>query len=406
MGRRNTTITHIILFCLAMTIISPKVIAESKWEEDGWLNTVLAQDRLANGDEFGCYEIPGLSWKNDPGAVALECRNYIEDRVIASQWGDNPISTYVPEGLTMAQHEIIAQQGFVIHGDETGLQDSAWHDQEDTPNDLWDWYNLGRRGGSLEQVAGSVSELKTAVESGGLVNMYWIGRVNEANIRHDSAIEDYISDDADAWLTTWGESWSYWAKSRCYEFSRDVEQIDGTYVLTFQSLITQQCLSLQSERWNVPATWIIDIGESEIISIVADGINMSNIQGERHTTEGFSHNNSQYLHLSVRDGVEVKITMESSQYDIVGLAEFWNNHSAAITIAAHETSDLFKWSKRFVDSEDLVFTWLIQPRDLDEKLDWIPYVAIAVGLGAITSMLLILRKEGLGPLANKNNTNN
>ena len=112
------------------------------------------------------------------------------------------------------------------------------------------------------------------------------------------------------------------------------------------------------------------------------------------------------MHLSVRDGVEVKITMESSQYDILGLAEFWNNHSAAITIAAHETSDLFKWSKRFVDSEDLVFTWLIQPRDLDEKLDWIPYVAIAVGLGEITSMLLILRKEGLGPLADKNNTNN
>ena len=115
-------------------------------------------------------------------------------------------------------------------------------------------------------------KLKTAVDSGGLVNMYWIGRVNEANIRHDSAIEDYISDDADAWLTTWGESWSYWAKSRCYEFSHDIEQIDETYVLNFQSLITQQCLSLQSERWNVPATWIIDVGDSEIISIVADGI--------------------------------------------------------------------------------------------------------------------------------------
>ena len=76
----------------------------------------------------------------------------------------------------MAQHEIIAQQGFVIHGDLTGLQDSAWHDEEDAPNDLWDWYNLGRRGGSLEQVAGSVSDLKTAVDSGGLVNMYWIGK--------------------------------------------------------------------------------------------------------------------------------------------------------------------------------------------------------------------------------------
>ena len=73
-GQRHTTITYLVLLCLAMTIISPKVIAESNWEEDGWLNTVLAQDRLANGDEFGCYEINGLSWKNDPGAVALECQ--------------------------------------------------------------------------------------------------------------------------------------------------------------------------------------------------------------------------------------------------------------------------------------------------------------------------------------------
>ena len=65
-----------------MTIISPKVIAESNWEEDGWLNTVLAQDRLANGDEFGCYEIPGLSWNNDPGQLHLNVETTLRTELL------------------------------------------------------------------------------------------------------------------------------------------------------------------------------------------------------------------------------------------------------------------------------------------------------------------------------------
>ena len=47
-------------------IFSPVAIADAKWEEDGWLNTNLVQERLNNGDEFGCYEIPSLSRKADP----------------------------------------------------------------------------------------------------------------------------------------------------------------------------------------------------------------------------------------------------------------------------------------------------------------------------------------------------
>ena len=94
--------------------------------------------------------------------------------------------------------------------------------------------------------------------------------------------------------------------------------------------------------------------------------------------------------------------MNQSEYDILGISEFWNNHSAAITIAAHETTDLFKWSKRFVDQEDLVFTWLVQPRPVDGDSDWIPYVAFSVGIGVIITMLLVLKREGLGPLAKKN----
>ena len=382
-------------------IFSPAAIADAEWEEDGWLNTNLAQERLNNGDEFGCYEIPGLSWKADPGAVASECRQYIEQRTDSSNWGANPISTYTPNGLTMSQHQIISKQGFVVHGDLNGLDYTAWHNSTDVPADLWDWYNLGRRGGSLEQIIGSVEDVKNAVDEGGLVNLYWIGRVNEATIRHDSAIEDYLANDADAWLTTWGQAWSYWAKSKCYEFDHSITAQDNNYILNFQSLIKEQCTNLLPERWNIPITWIIDVGDSSVLNITSEGEPMTDIIQQRHTQEGYTKLSNQYLHLSVVDGKSVNITIESSNYDVMGIADFWNNHTAAVTIAAHETSDLFKWSKRFVDQDDLVFTWLLQPRELDGDADWLPYAAVGIGATAVLTMMLVLRREGLGPLAKR-----
>ena len=387
-----------MILCLVFT---PASLAEENWDEDGWLNTNLVQERLNNGDEFGCYGIPGLSWQADPGAVAAECRNYIQQRTVANAWGENPISTYSPNGLTMSQHQIISQQGFVIHGDVNGLDYTAWHNSTDQPTDLWDWFNLGRRGGSLEQIIGSVDDVKAAVEEGGLVNMYWIGRVNEATIRHDSDIEDYIANEADAWLTTWGQAWSYWTKSRCYEFDHSISPEDGNYVISFESLIKEQCTELFPERWNVPVTWMIDLGQAELISVESHGESLEDIANKRHTQEGYSKADNQYLHLSVIDGRSVNITVESEYYDIMGISQFWNNHTSAITIAAHETTDLFKWSKRFVDQDNLVFTWLVEPRAVDSA-DWLPYAALGVGAVAILSMLVILKREGLGPLAKQN----
>ena len=57
------------------------------------------------------------------------------------KWGVDALSTYAPEGLTMAQHNYIASQNFVIHGDETGLMDTAWHDAEDVPR--YTMYGIG-----------------------------------------------------------------------------------------------------------------------------------------------------------------------------------------------------------------------------------------------------------------------
>ena len=97
----------LVLGMLLSATLAPSVLADVKWEEDGWLATI-GLEHLENGDEFGCYGMPNLAWEADPGAMSLECRDYIEDRIDASKWGQNPISTFTPSDLTASQHSIIA----------------------------------------------------------------------------------------------------------------------------------------------------------------------------------------------------------------------------------------------------------------------------------------------------------
>ena len=110
-----------------------------------------------------------------------------------SKWGNSPISTFTPDGLTAAQHTIIGNQGFSIHGDNTGQSSTAWHSAENEPEREYDWYDLGRRGGSLEKGIAEISDLESELDSGGLVNMYWIGRIHDATVRHDRDVVDMLS---------------------------------------------------------------------------------------------------------------------------------------------------------------------------------------------------------------------
>jgi hypothetical protein len=300
----------------------------------------------------------------------------------------------------MAQHTTVAGQGFVVHGDNTGLSVSAWHDANGTPTDKWDWYNMGRRGGSMEQLIGSVGEVQSAVEEGGLVNLYWVGRVNDATIRHDRDISAYLADVPDVWLTTWGQAWSYWTVNNCYEFTHEVRAQGEQSVLSFESLITPECTAMNSEAWNVPITWIIDLEGASVDSVIGEQGALENIAGVRKSQEGYSQQGGELLLLSVVNGHMVNITYNgSTTYDVMGRSEFFNNHSAAVTIAAHETHDLFKWSKRFVDDEHLVFTWLVEPREGLGESGWLGYVAASISVATVVGMLVVLEREGLGPLA-------
>lgn len=402
---RGTNVLPAFLSLLIVSVlVHPVALAQSAWEEDGWLRTSFGQERLDAGDEFGCYGVPGLSWINDPGAVAQACKTYIEDRINASKWGESPLSSYTPDTLTMADHGKVASQGFVVHGDQTGLEESAWHDNTDVPTDPWDWYNLGRRGGSLEKGIASLETVQAEVESGGLVNLYWIGRVNDATVRHDRDVLAYLDETPDIWLTTWGEAWSSWSGKRCYEHDRDVAEIDGRTVLTFESLETEACRSVSNDLpWNIPLTWLIDVEGVKVLDVVSVNSNLSlpSIEGEKNTQQGWWQQNDGTLVLSIVNGHPVNITLNGSDVDndVLKQAEFFNNHTAAVTVAGHQTTDLFKWAKRFVDDTSVRFTWLVQPRVADDVDAWIPYAVVGVGVLSVFIMLGVLGREGLGPLA-------
>jgi len=402
--RMGRALPVFLLACLVSVSAQPVALAQAAWVEDGWLSNNIGLDRVMLGDEIGCYGMPHLSWYNDPGAVAASCRRYIEDRLPASKWGDAPISTFTPSGLTMAQHTTVQGQGFAVHGDQTGLSVSAWHDADDEPHDVWDWFNLGRRGGSLELGIADVDTVRDAVEAGGLVNMYWVGRINEATVRHDRDVVAMLTSAENVWLTTWGEAWSTWAVKRCFEFEHDYVDGNNTSVLRFRPLLTEQCTAVQDGMvWNLPVTWMLDVEGEAVARVLGPDGELPNIEGEQNTMEGWWQDEHGTVLLSVQNNRTVEIHLNASgiDHDILGQSAFWNNHSAAVTVAGHATTDLFRWSKRFIDDPSLRFTWLVEPKPAEGDGVWMTYAVVGITLVTFVGMLGVLAREGVGPLAGR-----
>ncbi len=380
---------HMRLVVLAMllsaTLASP-VLADVSWEEDGWLATI-GLEHLESGDEFGCYGMPNLEWEADPGAMSLECREYIEDRIDASKWGVNPISTYTPSGLNAAQHTTIAKQGFMVHGDNTGQSATAWHSSDDTPVMKYDWYDLGRRGGSLEKEIADVDMLSSELDDGGLVNMYWIGRIYDATVRHDKAVLDMLDERDDVWYTTWGEAYSYWSVERCYEFDHFL----ANSTIQFEHINAPACLSLSPNAWNVPITWMFEIKNGSIIDSTLPEMSID----DSNILEGWRMEGD-ILYFSVQRGKNITFEFTGDvEYEVLGRTQFFNNKSAALTIAGHSTTDLFLWSKRFDDNENLRFTWLLSPRGVEEGNSLLPYIGLGILVTSVSGIWLLLKKDAI-----------
>jgi len=364
-------------------------MAQVEWEEDGWLTTQMGKERLDAGDEFGCSGIPGVSW-NDPGAVGLECREYLRERIDASKWAENPLSISTPITLTNAQHQILSNQGWKVHGVENDLMQSVWHNATDLPEFNEDWYNLGERGGSLEQGISDISKLEDEIAKGGLINLYWVGKINDVTIRHDSEIVDLL-ENSPVWFTTWGEAWSYWSVDRCNSFNRSM---DGK-VLNFVFNETIACNSAEPDAWDIPITWIIDVNGTAVESVSGVGEISEN---QRNTQEGWRLSEDGTILVSLRKGNGVSITLENeTDYDIIGRTQFFNGFETAITITGHETEDLFNWFRRFEGNDELRFTWLVTPREIDDAWGWLPFAGVLVVVCSVAGIYLVLRSDAHHP---------
>ena len=374
----------LVVAMLFSAMMAPVAVAESKWDEDGWLQN-LGKQYVESGDEFGCYGMPHLDWQADPGAVSTECREYIEQRIDASKWGKRPISTYTPSGLTAAQHTTIGAQGFMVHGDDNGLTDTAWHSADDEPISEFDWFNLGRRGGSLEKGIADIDEFESELDSGGLVNMYWIGKIEDLTIRHDSEVIDMVESRNDVWFTTWGEAYSYWTVNRCNQINHSI----ADNILHFEHENTAACNAAAPWAWNVPVTWIIEIPNSTVVESDFPQMNVS----DSNTKEGWRQEGS-IIFVSVLSGHKVDFSLSNNtDYDVLGRTQFFNNKSVAFTIAGHATSELFLWAKRFDESPNLAFTWLVTPKALDTGIAWLPYAGLFVLIASVSGIFLLVKRD-------------
>ena len=365
----------LVLMCLLSSVFSPVAVAESRWEEDGWLRTALAQERLDNGDEFGCYGMPILNGLLTQGTVALNVEITLPTSFFKPMGWQS--TTFTPSGLTMSQHTNIASQGFMVHGDENDLSSTAWHSPDDEPVDDWDWYNLGRRGGSLEQLIGSKEQVQSAVEEGGLVNMYWVGRVNDASIRHDRDIATYLAEEAQAWMTTWGEAWSYWTVRDCYQIEHNSSEIQNdhhwVWIIGYRAM--HRCFlrhgMLPPYGFNLEGRAVVDDDSNSSLQSL-DGVK----RPRRLYSKRFGH-----LHLSLLK-VNVMIVVNGSiDYDITHVA-IWT-YSAAVTIATTQpicsNGRTIQW---WLQSSCLV----VQPRDGLGEAPWLPYLAVVVAVTTVTGI--------------------
>ena len=379
---------------LFLPILLPLVGASSGWEEDGWLDAdwFTKDGRIASGDELGCQGMPTLNLELMPKTTAMECKKYLMDRTNASRWSDYPLSFGIDlsenPNFDSNDHEALFEEGFAVHGLDTNFENTAWHNGTDVPITDSDWWNLGSSG-SLEQKITPLDEIIELANQGAMVNLQWQAQIADLKVRTNGELVSWL-ESQNAWYTTWGEAYSY-----------DFHQSNDVFLISFEDTnkwkITNSGPGIENQNtlaWDVPITHGIEIKNNTVIDVSsgADELNELSIQNKT-LTPGWR-----------QDGDLVWITLHSGQDAIITLENdseikfsnnsprYFNNHSWALTISGHHTIDLFKWSMKF-DESPLVFTWLVEPQEV-EDFSWVLIIiAASAGIGAVTYTRPLLTKD-------------
>lgn len=373
--RTRRVVAAVLLLLLLTPLTAP---AAGEWEEDIFLYEVIGPERLAAGDEYGCHGIPGKDIREDR-SVIKECKDYLTERTNASQWGAQPLSFGVPgESLDQQTGDALVAQGFMIIGDkvETAHEDII---------------ALARNGGSLEKNIGSAAEFEVALESRAfVVNLYWIPRVNLNSVRPDWDLVETI-ESSDAWFATWGEVASYARHQPSLQW-----EIEGdTALLTHAPVVADPLTHPESQvRWSVPYTLGLEMGNSVVLYIEKGGVNMTELTADdRHLKEGWRMNGTLLL-LTLKPGSTATLHFEGSAPEVLSSdhPKWFNDHDEIITVAGHHVGNLFDASRRW-DDTPMRFTWLVEPRGIEQSSVWLPVIAVFVALATPAAIIWTVRRD-------------
>jgi hypothetical protein len=359
-----------------------ELLDPEKWDGDGWLTAIIGPERLALGDEFGCYGIPDLH-PREQIEVFSACRDYLSARTAASRWGGQPISFGLSKGALAADASTAAiNAGFKIVGPEVVSVNS-------------DLAGVTVFAGSLEKNIADITSIENALKeagSNGLASMTWRARIDDLNVRRDRDVVGWL-EQQEIWFTTWGE-WLTHA-----EYSR---RIIATNSSSNNTEFSAPAL-LIDDTWATPGSVVITAKHnstkiSKVVYSNGTGLPLLN-SSTRHLEVGWRHLSNSSVVVTVAPNNTFSIVLsdgsDSTIYPSEDLnfsltAVHFNDLPFALAVAGTHTTDLMEWASGFAESP-LRFTWLVQPERI-EGLDW-RLVAIA-GVTLVVTVATMFKLVG------------
>ena len=358
---------HFLVILICLPLLTANVYAE--WSSDTWLSNVIGPERLENGDEFGCQGYEGVDTLQETWVISA-CKEYLLDRTNASRWGLNPISFGFPSAkLDSTTTSELTESGFLIVGDLlTERNDGLFY--------------VHRNGASLEKGVADIELLQSA-EQDSLVSIHWRARVDDLRVRDDGEVVTWL-EQQEVWFTTWGEWYFHRQSGIGTEVSIDSSKIFINSSTQFNS---------SEGHWQVPGTTKILFDEKLISVQDSSGTSFPELNEDiRKLQVGWREIEGGVL-VTQKPGTSVIIDLENTVTNVESLPiQTFNGLHHSVTIAGHHTTNLFRWTQDFQNSE-LVFTWLIERPENEGIGIFIPGIAVTVLIAVPAIMTYLIRRD-------------
>ena len=352
------------LICLPL--LAPSVAGE--WGTDTWLSSVIAEERLHSGDEFGCHGYEGVDTTDETWVIAA-CREYLEGQTNSSRWGKNPISFGMDSEVIGSEvGESLKSSGFQIVGDMV----------KEAPEGL----NIAISNGASLEKGVADKDLIESSEEDSLVSVHWRARIGDLRVREDKDVISWLEEQP-VWFTTWGE----WHQHRASGNSTSA-LLDGS-TITIES--SSQKIGIDS--WMVPGTVMVEFDSTVVDVKDSLGHSMPLLTGsERKLVVGWRIvDGGIIVTQKPNTTVYVELDNDAEQIETTPMTTF-NDLNYSVTIVGHHTTNLFRWTQDFSGTE-LTFTWLIE-RPFNDEVGWkLPLFALTMLIAVPISIVYLLRTD-------------